>query len=550
VRDLTQLEIYINVRAELQYLLSLSPSSGGIRLGEDLFFAYDLRPSSTELVESEGGRGKLCQAVQRAIEDSGMKAVNLGAIPTPALAYYSLGQHKAGIMVTGSHIPFDRNGYKLYTSQGELLKQDEGPVGTIVHLVRDETYSQSFSNSSFNERGMFKTESGLSPIVDVARSAYITRYLELFRSAAWTGRRIVVYEHSAVGRGILTDILDQLGAEVIPVGRSETFVPIDTENINREQVDLITALCKPIAAEGKSIDAIVSTDGDGDRPLLFAWDPVAQTPRFFSGDLLGMVTAEYLRADAIVVPITCNDGIDRGPLRHLLEPKTRIGSPFVIAGMENARRKGRLRICGWEANGGFLTGTDMSCNGVSLTALPTRDALLPLLAVLSVAHERRQSLSELLDTVSTRYSRSTLLREFPKEVSTRIVSQFSPSSVTIRSVVFTGEMVDAFDERGSEVQLSVSDRTQLVAIKDGLSNVFSPALGFGTLTSLNYTDGVRARFSNGDIAHFRPSGNADEFRIYSAADTQSRADEICSLSVAQPNGALLRLQSDVPISLA
>jgi phosphomannomutase len=177
--------------------------------------------------------------------------------------------------------------------------------------------------------------------------------------------------------------------------------------------------------------------------------------------------------------------------------------------------------------------------------LPTRDALLPLIAVLSVAHERRQSLSTLLHTVSTRYSRSMLLREFPKEVSARIVSQFSPSSAAIRDVAFAGDQVDAFDERGIEVQLSVSDRTQLVAIKDGLSNVFSPALGFGSLTSLNYTDGVRARFSNGDIAHFRPSGNADEFRIYSVADTQSRADEISSLSVAQPNGALLRLQSDV-----
>ena len=40
------------------------------------------------------------------------------------------------------------------------------------------------------------------------------------------------------------------------------------------------------------------------------------------------------------------------------------------------------------------------------------------------------------------------------------------------------------------------------------------------------TDGIRVLFDNGDVAHVRPSGNADELRIYSVADTQIRADEI------------------------
>jgi len=38
------------------------------------------------------------------------------------------------------------------------------------------------------------------------------------------------------------------------------------------------------------------------------------------------------------------------------------------------------------------------------------------------------------------------------------------------------------------------------------------------------TDGVRVLFDNGDVAHVRPSGNADELRIYTVADTQARAD--------------------------
>jgi len=59
---------------------------------------------------------------------------------------------------------------------------------------------------------------------------------------------------------------------------------------------------------------------------------------------------------------------------------------------------------------------------------------------------------------------------------------------------------------------------------------------------VDYTDGVRICFSNGDVAHVRPSGNSDELRIYAVADTQARADEITGLGVAEPHGILRQLE--------
>ena len=44
VVHLTQLEIYINALAELEYLQSLGGDEGGIRKGDEFYFAYDLRP--------------------------------------------------------------------------------------------------------------------------------------------------------------------------------------------------------------------------------------------------------------------------------------------------------------------------------------------------------------------------------------------------------------------------------------------------------------------------------------------------------------------------
>src|ERR1700744_927675 len=182
VVDLTQLEIYLNALAELQYLQSLPLAEGGIRPGEDFYFAYDLRPSSSEFVPQEKGRGEIAQAIVQAINDAGMKAVNLGRIPTPALASFALSRNKGSIMVTGSHIPFERNGYKTNSSRGELLKQQEAPINEQGKKVRKRVYEQLWEQSRFDERGMLKGgHQPLPPENGEARAAYIARYTDFFR---------------------------------------------------------------------------------------------------------------------------------------------------------------------------------------------------------------------------------------------------------------------------------------------------------------------------------------------------------------------------------
>src|SRR5579872_6786606 len=78
VVDLSQLELYINALAELEYLQSLDASEGGIVRGQEFFFARDLRPSSDSFVPEFEGCGEIAQAIVAAIRDAGMRAVNLG----------------------------------------------------------------------------------------------------------------------------------------------------------------------------------------------------------------------------------------------------------------------------------------------------------------------------------------------------------------------------------------------------------------------------------------------------------------------------------------
>jgi phosphomannomutase len=494
IADLTQLEIYINVTAEIEYLMSLAPAEGGIRRGDDFYYALDLRPSSPALME----------AVARAVEDAGLRGISLGKIPTPALMYYALRHGAASIMITGSHIPFDRNGYKLNTSRGELLKEHEAPIGAQVAEARARIYAQDFDASPFDESGTLRRRSPAAPVLEAGRESYAARYLDFFRGqpGSLAGRRILVYQHSAVARDLLAEVLTQLGAEVIAAGRSDTFVPIDTENIGAEQLETIGEL----VAEHPNLWAIVSTDGDSDRPLLLACDSTGRL-KFFSGDLAGMITAQYLNADAVVVPVTCNDAIDQSALAPALLPKTRIGSPYVVAGMAAAAAKGRQAVCGWEANGGFLLGSGVMRRGHMLAALATRDAFLPILSVLYAAAERDLPVAALFAELPKRFSRAGLLKNFPREMSLRIM-----------------------------------ERLTAPAASDLLSRHFTPALGFSPIARLDYTDGVRIVFTSGEVAHIRPSGNADELRIYAVADTEARAGAIVAEGLREPDGILRSLQ--------
>ena len=302
------------------------------------------------------------------------------------------------------------------------------------------------------------------------------------------------------------------------------------------------------------IDAVLSVDGDSDRPLILGVEPAESVTspcqvHFFGGDLVGMIVAEYLQADAVVVPISCNDALDRGPLKEVVEPKTRIGSPFVIAGMQAASRRGCQVVCGWEANGGFLLGSTLRRAGRTLRALPTRDAFLPILAVLLRARAAAVSVTALFERLPRRFSRAALLKNFPRATSQQIVARFTPADEQLKEVAFGEATIWGRDAAGQELALTAASVAALKVIRASLEKYFTRQLGFEPVIRVNYTDRRRIYFANGDVAHVRPSGNAEELRIYAVADTQSRADAIARMSVAEPDGILRQLEIFLKLNL-
>ena len=403
--------------------------------------ANDNRPSSYQMA----------QAISAGLAQINITTQFYGVIPTPALAYYAMQHNMPCIMVTGSHIPFDRNGLKFYKAQGEITKADE-----VAILAANVPLSA------------ITTLPELSVLSD-AKDAYIRRNTEIFKQDALAGKRIGIYEHSSAGRDIYNLIFEALGAEVIPLGRSDAFVPIDTEAVAEE--DKAKAR---VWAKQHHLDALFSTDGDGDRPLLSD-----QHGEWLRGDTLGLLCAKVLGIEALSIPVSCNTAIEISQLFKQVT-RTKIGSPFVIAEFGALSDKYQ-RVAGFEANGGFLLASNLEFNGKTVNALPTRDALLPVITVLTQLTQA--SVSEQLAALPKRFTESDRIKGFARENSQALLNNIKQSP-------------------------------ELWLQKLGLCQ---------QLTGIDNTDGVRMTFNNGDIVHLRPSGNAPELRCYAESDSEQMA---------------------------
>ena len=198
VTDLVGWSSYIYARA---FLVSVGMRAGTSR---EVAIGYDLRDSSPDIAAT----------VAAAAAAAGFEAINCGLLPTPALVLEAKRRGCCAVMVTGSHIPEDRNGLKFYRSDGEITKVDEAAIAAALgEVTKPDTPPPSVP---------------ARPEPDAIKR-YRHRYRNVFAPDALMGLRIAVYQQSSGARDVLRDLLTGFGAQVVPIGRSDKLVPIDTE---------------------------------------------------------------------------------------------------------------------------------------------------------------------------------------------------------------------------------------------------------------------------------------------------------------------------------
>lgn len=422
-------------------------TSGLAKTGDPVLIGRDFRDSSPAIAQTCIG----------ALRSAGLTPLDCGAVPTPALALHGLSLNAAALMITGSHIPADRNGIKFYRPDGEIDKKDELAIAGLAKQVETEGVNT----------GPSQAEDHSAQTI----ALFFQRNASLLPEKALSGLKVGVYQHSTVARDMFVDILKHYGADVVALGRSETFIPVDTEAVSAETLEKLRAW-----AGEDHFDAIISADGDGDRPLLADEKGVP-----LRGDLLGLITANFLKANVVVTPVTSNSGIEASGNYDVV--RTKVGSPFVIAGMDEALAAGKERIIGFEANGGFLTASPFELNGQTISPLPTRDCFLPLLAALRLTADQKKPLSDIAAAYKLPVADADRLQDFAQEKSAVLMEHLRSSRANLESFL-----------------------APVGAVRD-TSNI----------------DGLRVTLADGSTIHFRPSGNAPEMRCYVEAANEEEA---------------------------
>ena len=178
----------------------------------------------------------------------------------------------------------------------------------------------------------------------------------------------------------------------------------------------------------------------------------------------------------MVTPVTSTSAVElSGAFPTVV--RTKVGSPHVIGAME-----GKVApVVGFEANGGVLLGSEVRLGAVTLSPLPTRDALLPIIAVLASDRREGRSLAALVDGLPKRHTASGLIREITATESAPFIARLATD------------------------------------------HAFAADLTRHTIASADTTDGTKLTLGNGDSVHFRASGNAPELRCYVEATSADAA---------------------------
>ena len=224
----------------------------------EVLVGRDLRPSSP----------RIAAACRRAVRAEGMTAVGCGVVPTPALALEAARRGAAAVMVTGSHIPFDRNGLEVLPAGRRGDRQ--GRRGGDPRRA--------------GRAGAGAGAAGPGSIRAWARATWRGRWRS---SAKGVSRGFGSGSTSTAPPGATrcAGRSPRSGRRWSGSGGATSFVPIDTEAVPRAEAERIRGW----VAEHR-LAALVSTDGDGDRPLV-----ADEAGRVLRGDALGALAARLAR---------------------------------------------------------------------------------------------------------------------------------------------------------------------------------------------------------------------------------------------------------------
>jgi phosphoglucosamine mutase len=338
-------------------------------------------------------------AMASGICSMGADVMLVGPLPTPGIAFITTSMRaNAGVVISASHNPYYDNGIKIFSRDGFKLpdEMEQHIEGLIL-------------SNHLNSLRPTASKIGKAHRIDDAIGRYVVFLKNTFpNDLTLDGLRIVLDCANGAAYRVAPTVLEELGAEVIPIG-----IEPDGENINLDCGSLHPELISRVVIEKKAHIGI-ALDGDGDR-IIF----VDRKGKEVDGDHilaicgLQLLSEGRLKSGTLVTTVMSNIGLDL----TLKEAggkvvRTQVGDRYVVEEMV----RGNYNLGGEQSGHTIFLDYNTTCDGI-LTALQTLAIMVRKERDLSELARVMESFPQVLYNVKVRQKRP--ISDFP-EIGKRI----------------------------------------------------------------------------------------------------------------------------------
>jgi phosphoglucosamine mutase len=297
----------------------------------------------------------------------GADALIVGVMPTPGVAFLTQSMRAdAGMVISGSHNPYEDNGIKIFSKSGFKLGDDR--EAEVEDLVLSDEFKEIVSSPH---------RLGKAYRIDDARGRYVVFVKNTFPSdLTLEGLKTVLDCANGATYKVAPEVFFELGAEVTNLGNSPDGRNINLECGSQHPERLAEAVVKGGAQAGFAFD------GDGDRVII-----VDDKGHILTGDQVLAICAKSMKAQGrlknnlVVTTVMSNLGF-KVALQELgiAHSEAKVGDRYVLEEM-----LGRGAVLGGEDSGHIIF----------LDHHTTGDGMITALQLLRVMCEEDKPLSEL-----------------------------------------------------------------------------------------------------------------------------------------------------------
>ena len=325
-----------------------------------ILIGRDTRISGT-LIESAMNAGFLSY---------GANVINLGVIPTPAVAYLTKKLNAdASVVISASHNTFEFNGIKYFSNKG--MKIDDSLEEEIEDII---------DSSKINELIAINEKIGVAKNGEYLVAEYIDFIVDTFKSSILKNVKddfkVLIDTANGATYKIADEIFTKLNIPHDVINNTPDGININ-KNCGSTHLDMLK---EQVVEKGYTLG--IAYDGDGDRCLV-----IDSSGRVIDGDILLAIFSSYLKEngklnkDTLVATVMSNLGLSNYAKENELNLiKTKVGDRYVLEEM---------------LKNGYNLGGEQSGHIIFLDYNPTGDGILTSLMLIQILLEKNKTLYEM-----------------------------------------------------------------------------------------------------------------------------------------------------------